>query len=79
MSCKGCGSNKSKAIKNENNVELYWMGAYKDTLDFSILSSNLEFHFTGVSVKQCPPHSNRYDYYCTDCFLKTIKKNKNEK
>lgn len=74
LGCKGCGSLTTDSIISDKNQRLYWMAANKDTLDFSILMSNLSQIYVGSLTNAFPiSHQDKFDYYCTKCFFRITK------
>ena len=74
IGCKGCSSITTDSIVSDKNQRLYWMAANKDTTDFAILMSSLQETFVGSLTSTFPmTHHDKFDYYCTKCFLRLNK------
>jgi hypothetical protein len=79
LGCCGCGSLDTKFIISDKKQKLYWMAANKGTHDFSILMSSLQEIYVGSLTPSFPmTHHDKFDYFCTDCFLKFNKEESDE-
>ena len=72
--CKGCGTQESKPLINGNKKKIYWFATGAGTKDFGILLSSLKKKFVGSNSKIKPANSKIYDFYCSECFKKIMKK-----
>jgi hypothetical protein len=63
---------RSKAVKGPAGQDLYWFGTPKDCVDFVFILSNLTANFF-VSENPDYPNDERYDFYCSDCFMAFMK------
>ena len=72
--CTGCGTDKSSPLINGNKKKIYWFATGAETKDFGILLSNLKKKFVGSGSKIKPANTEVYDFYCSSCFKKIMKK-----
>ena len=72
--CTGCGEHTSAPLINGNKKKIYWFATGAGTKDFGILLSSLKKKFVGSNSKDKPANNKIYDFYCSICFKKIMKK-----
>lgn len=72
--CTGCGTHKSSPLINGNKKKIYWFATLAGTKDFGILLSSLKKKFVGSASKIKPENTKIYNFFCSNCFKKIMKK-----
>ncbi len=78
MACKECGATESKPLDCNDDIPTgrlaYWFGTFKGSRDFMILGANMEYVYLTFDYPHFPAHlTDKYDYYCSKCYLKIMK------
>ncbi len=69
--CPRCKATESRPLQSEENEDLHWMAAYKNTTNFCIkVGDTDEVTFVGSKTVKYPSVNKRmFDYYCSGCFI----------